>query len=222
MLPDEFPVVHCMCHSLHILLAIGSLYPDEIDEANYGVGTGVGTARMRPVIRGSDDYWPTDIASHGPHIYANALNSLFLSRIGLQDWDMFQSGQGKISRMHAASRAISGGPVYVSDSPDSHDPSILKKLAFSDGAIPRCLRNASPPRRTLFSDPQREAGMPLLIQNYNCVGGGVVAAFSISGAILEDENDSFRFLAVDEMIWPFPELMVLSIRYKLFILIFNI
>eukprot|EP01041_Mallomonas_annulata_P000312 gene312-570_t len=197
IMPDEFPVVHCMCHSLHTLLAVAALYPDRLDG-----GGGQGVSRMRPVVRGSDDYWPKDAASHGPHLYANTMNSLLLSHVGLQDWDMFQSGHGRTSQMHAAARAISGGPVYVSDSPDSHDSKILQQLAFPDGTVPRCLRNAMPPRRTLFVDPQRTVGMPLILQNINAAGGGVVGLFSIAGAVLEDDKDSFRFLSPDEMQWP--------------------
>jgi len=163
---------------------------------------GSGAARLRPVVRGSDDYWPNDPASHGPHLFANAMNSMLISHVGLQDWDMFRTDFGRTSHMHAAARAISGGPVYVSDVPEAHDSSILQALAFSDGAVPRCLRNVYPVRRALFTDPQRQAGVPLLLQNVNAAGGGVVGAFSIAGAVLEDDKDCFRFLSPKEMIWP--------------------
>jgi len=204
LLPDEFPVVHCMCHSLHTLLSVASLYPDQSDVTGItGKVTAVGgAARMRPVVRGSDDYWPKDAASHGPHLYANTMNALLLSHIGLQDWDMFRTDGGRTSHMHAAARAISGGPVYISDVPQAHDEVILRKLAFADGAVPRCLRNALPLRRSLFSDPQREAGVPLLMQNSNADGGGVVGAFSIAGSVLEDDKDCFRHLSSAEVIWP--------------------
>lgn len=38
----------------------------------------------RPLIRGSDDFYPRDKGSHGPHIYANAFNGLMISCCGLQ------------------------------------------------------------------------------------------------------------------------------------------
>lgn len=38
----------------------------------------------QPVIRGSDDFYPRDKASHSPHIYANAFNGLMISSCGLQ------------------------------------------------------------------------------------------------------------------------------------------
>lgn len=68
-------------------------------------------------------------------------------------------------------------------------------MAFADGALPRCLRGARPPAHVLFLDPQRHAGVPLLLQNANPAGGLVIGAFSIAGAVLEDDLSLFRFLA---------------------------
>jgi len=42
--------------------------------------------RSVPVVRGSDDFWPQDAGSHGPHLFANAMNSLLIANIALQDW----------------------------------------------------------------------------------------------------------------------------------------
>lgn len=50
------------------------------------------TGQNRAVIRGSDDFYPREDSSHGPHLYTNAYNSLLISSVGLQDWDMFQTG----------------------------------------------------------------------------------------------------------------------------------
>jgi hypothetical protein len=76
---------------------------------------------------------------------------------------------------------ISGGPIYVSDQPDKHNADIIRKLAFPDGSIPRCVRNARPVASSLFSDPQREVGVPLLLQNQNPAGGLVIGGFNIAG-----------------------------------------
>lgn len=69
----EYPVIHCMCHSQATFLSIGALYSSD-DHST------------RPIIRGSDDFWPFDAASHGPHIYANTMNAILFSNIGLHDW----------------------------------------------------------------------------------------------------------------------------------------
>jgi hypothetical protein len=69
----EYPMIHCMCHSQATLLSIGALYSSE-------------DGSPKPIVRGSDDFWPFDAASHGPHLYANAINSILFSNIGLHDW----------------------------------------------------------------------------------------------------------------------------------------
>jgi len=46
-----------------------------------------------------------------------------------------------------------------------------------------------------------QAGVPLLLQNENPAGGLVVAAFSIAGAVLENDRDNFRFLNPEEIEW---------------------
>ena len=92
---------------------------------------------------------------------------------------------------------------------------IYKIIAFK-GLIPRCIRNAFPTEAALFLDPQHtvlltqsdslthslvQAGVPLLLQNENPAGGLVVAAFSIAGAVLENDRDNFRFLNPEEIEW---------------------
>eukprot|EP01084_Bolivina_argentea_P146734 256850_1 len=54
-------------------------------------------------------------------------------RCGLQDWDMFQTNLGVPSQVHAAARAISGGPVYISDRPGECNSVILSSVVLDDG-----------------------------------------------------------------------------------------
>lgn len=62
---------------------------------------------------------------------------------------MFQSLHPEAAR-HAAARAVSGGPVYISDKPGQHDPLVLKQIALLDGSTLRPRRPALPTRDTLF------------------------------------------------------------------------
>ncbi|KAJ2453328.1 hypothetical protein EV183_002283 [Coemansia sp. RSA 2336] len=67
------------------------------------------------LFRNSDDYFPDVPASHGWHIYCNMANCVWsrcLSGYFAIDWDMFQPGMPE-SQIHAASRQISGGPIYL-------------------------------------------------------------------------------------------------------------
>jgi raffinose synthase len=114
-------IIHCMCHDNEILLQLPSCYG------------------RRPLIRGSDDFYPRDAASHGTHLYSNAFNGMLLARCGLQDWDMFQTNLGPASWLHAASRAISGGPVYISDRPGNHNTDILRRMVLDVSGRPSLL-----------------------------------------------------------------------------------
>ncbi len=107
------------------------------------------------IIRTSTDFWPNRPASHGLHLYTNAQVSLWFGEFLQPDWDMFQSAH-PMGVYHAAARAISGGPVYVSDKPGEHNFDLLRKLALPNGALLRYPNPALPTRDTLFCDPTTE------------------------------------------------------------------
>jgi len=104
------------------------------------------------VFRNSDDYFP----KQGPdaqqtHVFVNAMNALWTSTFSLPDWDMFQS-HGPCPELHAAARAISGGPVYLCDKPGMQNFEIVSKLAISGSKALRFDRPALPCLDSLFSD----------------------------------------------------------------------
>ena len=97
-----------------------------------------------------------------------AYNSLWIGQFIYPDWDMFQTTH-PAAYFHAASRAISGGPIYVSDKPGEHDFALLKQIVFPNGAIPRCANFALPTRDCLFLDPVHDGMTILKIWNFNKV-----------------------------------------------------
>ena len=127
------------------------------------------------LTRSSIDFWPQDPKTHGRHVFINAQTSYWMGEFVHPDWDMFQSDHAA-GAFHAASRAVSGGPVYVSDRPDGHDFDLLRKLVLSDGSILRATLPARPTRDCLFIDPTTD-GKLLKVFNLNLFGG-VVGAFN--------------------------------------------
>ncbi len=131
-------------------------------------------ARDGALMRTSDDFWPDRPETHGLHLYANAQVSLWFGQFVHPDWDMFMSGH-PMGAYHAAARAISGGPVYVSDTPETFDADLLRKLVCADGGILRCRDIALPSPESLFHDPTRE---PVLLKLFNHnAHGAVVGVF---------------------------------------------
>ena len=126
------------------------------------------------LTRTSTDFWPLKPATHGLHLFTNAQVSVWFSEFVHPDWDMFQSGH-PVGAFHAAARAVSGGPVYVSDKPGEHDFELLRKLVLPDGSVVRTRTPARPTRDCLFRDPLRE-DVWLKLFSHNAVGA-VVGAF---------------------------------------------
>ncbi|KAL9397241.1 hypothetical protein Peur_011494 [Populus x canadensis] len=116
----------------------------------------------------------------GVHMIHCAYNSMWIGQIIKPDWDMFQSDH-LCAKFHAGSRAICGGPVYVSDSVGGHDFELLKKLVYPDGTIPKCQDFALPTRDCLFRNPLFDKKTILKIWNFNKYGG-VIGAFNCQGA----------------------------------------
>ncbi|PRQ17252.1 putative galactinol--sucrose galactosyltransferase [Rosa chinensis] len=139
--------------------------------------------------RVGDDFWCSDPSGdpngtywlQGCHMVHCAYNSLWMGNFVHPDWDMFQSTH-PCAAFHAASRAISGGPIYISDSVGQHNFKLLKSLVLPDGSILRCQYYALPTRDCLFEDPVHDGKTMLKIWNlnkytgvlglFNCQGGG--------------------------------------------------
>ncbi|RPB21592.1 raffinose synthase Sip1 [Terfezia boudieri ATCC MYA-4762] len=125
-----------------------------------------------PVLRNSDDFFPNIASSHPWHIFANSMNSLYTSHLGaLPDWDMFQSSLPTYGSMHAAARCISGGPIYITDSPGRHDLNLIKQMSAStpDGASG--LISLRPSRVAIPMNPYIKYQGPQLLRVGNFVGG---------------------------------------------------
>lgn len=127
------------------------------------------------LTRTSTDFWPFRDESHGLHQYTNAQVGLWFGEFVHPDWDMFQSAHPQ-GAFHAAGRAVSGGPVYVSDKPDEHDFALLRKLVLPDGTLLRAREPGRPTRDCLFHDPTRE---PVLLKVFNHnLEAGVIGVFN--------------------------------------------
>ncbi|HEX8551041.1 MAG TPA: Sip1-related alpha-galactosidase [Abditibacteriaceae bacterium] len=120
------------------------------------------------LTRTSTDFWPDIPSSHGLHLWTNAQVSLWFGQFSHPDWDMFQSGH-PMGAFHAAARAISGSPIYVSDKVGAHDFDLLKKLVLPDGTILRAQSIGLPTRDCLFTDPTQDTTL-LKIWNINSIG----------------------------------------------------
>jgi hypothetical protein len=141
------------------------------------------TNTPRVLLRNSDDFFPDVADSHPWHVFANAHNALLVQHLNvLPDWDMFQTDH-PYSGFHAASRCISGGPIYITDTPGEHDVGLIKEM---------CAKNAR--GQTVVLRPSTVGKTIGVYDNYNekhilrigaydgnsDVGTGMLGVFNIS------------------------------------------
>lgn len=104
------------------------------------------------VARASSDYIPSWKAGAKFHLMFCVYNSLWYSQFAWPDYDMFMS-YDPYAWQHAVFRAISGGPIYITDGPrERPNLDLIRKLAFTDGRVPRPDMPALPDREILFED----------------------------------------------------------------------
>ncbi|MDQ8182552.1 Sip1-related alpha-galactosidase [Pelagicoccus sp. SDUM812005] len=155
--------LHCMCNVSEILLNLsqGNLW------------------------RNTDDFFPLKPdAYQADFVTWNAYNSLLSSHFAIPDWDMFQS-KAEHAPFHAAARAISGGPIYLSDKPGEHDFELIHSVSLPDGTVPRWPQPAGLPVDRLLEDP-RQGSRLLKIANYKTPTLGAIAMFNVSPATAPD------------------------------------
>lgn len=129
------------------------------------------------LCRTSDDFVPEQIGTFPEHALQNLYNSLYHGFVYLGDFDMFWSSHPDALR-HAVLRAISGGPVYISDPAGNTDRMQLLPLCDSAGRIPRLKGPAVPSEDSILRDPLEE---PILLKAVNsCRGIHYIAAFHVS------------------------------------------
>lgn len=216
------PVIHCMAHSPEIFYRLPSLY------TNSNVNQRNAATLAKPFFRVADDYYPNNEASHGAQIVACAFNSLILGQVAIADWDMFMTTQlendidGKFVRMHAIAKCLSGGPIYVSDSPKT--PSNLTAIEWictRDGTTFPCRNSALPVLTSLFKDPlqniETSGPSPFVIWNTNGhlnVTNAVLGAFHLGGSGHWDAS-TMNYARNDDTSIPIPQSTGSTARWEI-------
>ncbi len=129
-----------------------------------------------PIMRMSDDYFPERLGSFPHHLTQNVYNSPFQGVVHHPDYDMWWSCH-ETAEVSAVLRAISGGPIYVSDALGITDPTYILPAIDENGRIFRPDRPANPTYDCFYTDCQAE-NKPFKVQNEAALGR-VVAAFAL-------------------------------------------
>ncbi len=137
----------------------------------------------RILLRNSDDFFPSIPASHPWHIFCNAHNALFVQHLNvLPDWDMFQTSH-PYSSFHAAARCVSGGPIYITDTPGEHDLHLVAQITAENVRGQTVILRPSVVGKTISIYDQYHEGQLLKVGTYNGAaqtGTGILGLFNVS------------------------------------------
>ncbi len=129
------------------------------------------------VNRCSADFLPENKGWFIKHIMQCTSTCYFYSPMFVGDFDMFWTDDSQGER-NCVLRAISGGPIYVSDKVGRSIAERLLPCALADGRILRCNSSALPTADCLTVDP-RNSDKPYKVWNVTNYGF-VVAAFNLN------------------------------------------
>ncbi|MFH0758891.1 MAG: Sip1-related alpha-galactosidase [Bacteroidota bacterium] len=138
------------------------------------------------VARCVEDYFPEADGGIGyelerggaaAHVLMALYNSLYFSQMVYTDFDMFES-HNTFAEYHAVARAVSGGPIYVTDTPGKQNFGVLWPLINSDGTILRADQPALLTEDCLFQLQDKK-----VLKAFSFAGkSGLLAAFNAADA----------------------------------------
>ena len=126
------------------------------------------------ISRNSDDFVPNKENGFAEHLLQNAYNAIYHDAIYYCDWDMFWTKHPDAIK-HSLLRAVSGGPVYISDKIGDTNADVLRPLIYEDGKLLMMERSAKPTEDCIFKDPKKEGVLKL----YNTGRQGQIRAGGI-------------------------------------------
>ncbi len=108
------------------------------------------------VTRVSIDYKKYDEDMAKSHLFQSYTNTLLQGQTVWPDHDMFHSSDTICGELMARSKAMSGGPVYLSDSPDNFTVEYIYPLIDEQGRLFRPKAPAIPTPESIFMNPLQE------------------------------------------------------------------
>lgn len=127
------------------------------------------------ISRNSDDFFPKRENSFKEHVMQNAYNTLYHGNIYYGDWDMWWTNHPDALN-NSYLRALSGGPLYVSDRVSETDAEKIMPHILDDGFVLKCDEQGIIAKEQIFKDPST---LGEAVKVYNIKGKtGYIGAFN--------------------------------------------
>jgi hypothetical protein len=165
------------------------------------------------VGRCSEDYQSNQLGRAKAHIY-HAFSAIpWLGQLAWGDHDMFHSTDRVAALPMAISKALSGGPIFLSDEPGTFAKALIEPLCFSDGRLLRPLAPATPVEEDLSYIPDEGRLLRVIAPLQNgCAALGIfhLESQQTSGAPITVKVKSQLYREASSMMqpnnkpWPLP------------------
>jgi len=141
---------------------------------------GMLNATNSATMRTSPDYQKHNIATSKSQILQSVFNVVWLGQTLWPDHDMFHSSDLEVGETMSVTKAMSGGPIYLSDAPTDFNKKVIMPLCYQDGLLIRPEAPGVPLPESIFNDALYE-GEKLYkvispLKNYSCA----IAAYNLS------------------------------------------
>ena len=103
-------------------------------------------------MRTSPDYQKHNLATSKSQILQSVFNVVWLGQTLWPDHDMFHSSDREVGEAMAVTKAMSGGPIYLSDDPADFNEEVIMTLCYNDGLLIRPEAPAVPLPESIFND----------------------------------------------------------------------
>ncbi len=148
--------------------------------------------RKSAICRFSGDFMPENRKWFAGHIMQCSYNSIVQGSVYYGDWDMWWTDDTQAMK-NSVIKAMSGGPIYISDTLDRSVKEVIMPTVYSDGRIIRLNTPAQPSPDCLFSDARENGKAFKLFNTHN--GNGILALFNID----KDENEVTATVSAKDM-----------------------
>jgi len=135
--------------------------------------------RHSATMRCSFDYVKNKPATSKSHIWQSFADTIWLGQTVWPDHDMFHSSDRAVGEMMAVTKALSGGPIFLSDGPKAIRMDLVNALCYSDGRLLRPAAPGAPVTASLMLDALNERKPYEVIAPMND-GAAAFAAFNLA------------------------------------------
>lgn len=164
------------------------------------------------LTRSSPDYNQKDKNKNKSNTYQSFANHLWMNQTVWGDLDMFHTHDERDVKPMAIARAISGGPVYISDEPSKIKPEVLYPFAYQNGKLLRTAAPATLLPDSFFIHPFRDDNVfRVIAPMQDNVAAIALFNFTESGKTLRSQFNARDYQHAGELLqpnngpWPVPD-----------------